>query len=321
MKIYSFIDEFSSFLPCVFTLGFFDGVHIGHKKVIQNLIFRARGKYCSVLLTFNPHPKEVLIPRKNILYLNTLSERIHHIKKTGIEHLIVHPFTQDFSKLRTKDFFQKILFSKMKIKKIITGYDSHLGKNRDGSSHQLKKFSKSYGFQFYQVNPYKYKKKIISSTNIRKSLLKGNIEWANKALGYLYSLSGYVIKGKGIGKTLDFPTANIQIDEKKLIPKKGVYAVKINIFNPFYQGMMNIGICPTVDKKNKKIKIEVHIFDFYQEIYGKKIDIFIVKRIREEKKFRSLQDLKKQIKKDQIKIEYFFERNRLNKIFYCDKKN
>ncbi|AWU39652.1 bifunctional riboflavin kinase/FMN adenylyltransferase [Blattabacterium punctulatus] len=316
MKIYSFIDEFSSFLPCVFTLGFFDGVHIGHKKIIQNLIFRAKGKYCTVLLTFNPHPKEVLIPKKNILYLNTLPERIHHLKKTGIEHLIIHPFTQKFSKLSIQDFFKNILFSKMKIKKIITGYDSHLGKNRDGTFHQLKKISKSYGIKIYKVNnPYKYKKKIISSTNIRKSLLIGNIEWANNALGYLYNLSGYVIKGKGIGKTLDFPTANIQLNENKLIPKKGVYAVKVNIFNPFYKGMMNIGICPTVNKKNKKIKIEVHIFDFYQEIYGKKIDIFIVKRIREEKKFSTLYDLKRQIKKDQIKIEYFFSKKSFKKNF------
>ncbi|WP_113738097.1 bifunctional riboflavin kinase/FAD synthetase [Blattabacterium clevelandi] len=315
MKIYSFIDEFSSFLPCVFTLGFFDGVHIGHKKIIQNLIFRAKGKYCTVLLTFTPHPKEVLIPKKNILYLNTLPERINHLKKTGIEHLIIHPFTKNFSKLSTQDFFQNILFSKIKIKKIITGYDSHLGKNRDGTFHQLKKFSKSYGFKIYKVNPYKYKKKIISSTNIRKSLLIGNIEWANNALGYLYSLSGYVIKGKGIGKTLDFPTANIQLNENKLIPKKGVYAVKVNIFNPFYQGMMNIGICPTVNKKNKKIKIEVHIFDFDQEIYGKKIDIFIVKRIREEKKFNTLYDLKRQIKKDKMKIEYFFAKQSFKKNF------
>lgn len=318
MKIYSFIDEFSSFSPCVFTLGFFDGVHRGHQRVIQNLIFRAKKEeeYCSVLLTFNPHPKEVINPGKKILYLNTLSERICHLRKTGIEHLIIHPFTINFSKLSTKDFLQKILFSKLKIKQIITGYDSHLGRDRDGSSHQLKKFSQIYGFKLYQVSPYKLKKKIISSTYIRKSLLKGNIEWANKALGYLYTLSGYVIKGKGIGRTLNFPTANVQVDKKKLIPKKGVYAVKINYLNRIYQGMMNIGICPTIHLFNKEIKIEVHIFDFHQNIYGKKIDVLIVQIFRDEMKFQTLHDLKRQISQDKMKIKNFF-----NQIIYCDKKN
>ncbi|AER40824.1 MAG: bifunctional riboflavin kinase/FAD synthetase [Flavobacteriales bacterium] len=309
MKIYSFIDEFSSFLPCVFTLGFFDGVHIGHKKVIQNLVLRARViKYCSVLLTFNPHPKKVLNPEKKFFYLNTLSERIYHIKKTGIENLIIHPFTINFSKLSTKDFFQKILFSKIKIKKIITGYDSHLGKNRDGTFHQIREFSKLYGFELYKVNPCILENKIVSSTNIRKSLLKGNIEWANKALGYCYTLSGYVVRGTGIGKILDFPTANIQINKNKLIPKKGVYAVKIHYSNHIYKGMMNIGVRPTIDKKNQKIKIEVHFFDFYQNIYGKKIKVIIVQIIREEKEFNTLHDLKEQIQRDQIKIKNIFKK-------------
>ncbi|WP_185859850.1 bifunctional riboflavin kinase/FAD synthetase [Blattabacterium cuenoti] len=310
MKIYSFIDEFSSFSPCVFTLGFFDGVHIGHQKVIQNLVLRAKkkGEYCSVLLTFNPHPKEVLNPGTKILYLNTLSERIYHLRKTGIEHLIIHPFTRNFSKLSTKDFLQKILFSKLKIKQIITGYDSHLGRDRDGSSHQLKKFSQIYGFKLYQVSPRKLKKKIISSTYIRKSLLKGNIEWANQALGYLYTISGYVIKGRGIGKTLNFPTANIQVDKKKLIPKKGVYAVRINYLNQIYQGMMNIGICPTIHLFNNEIKIEVHIFDFHQNIYGRKIDVLIVQIFRDEMRFQTLHDLKRQICQDQMKIKDFFKK-------------
>ncbi|WP_185881861.1 bifunctional riboflavin kinase/FAD synthetase [Blattabacterium cuenoti] len=310
MKIYSLIDEFSSFLPCVFTLGSFDGVHIGHQKVIQNLVLRAKkeGEYCSVLLTFNPHPKEVLNPGKKILYLNTLSERIYHLRKTGIEHLIIHPFTKNFSKLSTKDFLQKILFSKLKIKQIITGYDSHLGKDRDGSSHQLKKFSQIYGFKLYQVSPRKLKKKIISSTYIRKSLIKGNIEWANQALGYLYTISGYVIKGRGIGKTLNFPTANIQVDKKKLIPKKGVYAVRINYLNQIYQGMMNIGICPTIHLFNNEIKIEVHIFDFHKNIYGKKIDVLIVQIFRDEMRFQTLHDLKRQICQDKMKIKDFFEK-------------
>ncbi|WP_185856013.1 bifunctional riboflavin kinase/FAD synthetase [Blattabacterium cuenoti] len=311
MKIYSFIDEFSSFLPCVFTLGVFDGVHKGHQKIIKNLVFRAKKEklFCSVLLTFYPHPKEILEPNKEIFYLNTLSERIYNLKKTGIQHLIIHPFTINFSKLSTKDFLQKIVSSRLKIKQFITGYDSHIGKNRDGSFHHLKNLSPIYGFKLYQVNPCKSNKKIISSTSIRKSLIKGNIEWANKALGYSYTLSGFVIQGNGIGRILNYPTANIRIDNKKLIPKQGVYAVKINYLHNTYQGMLNIGVCPTIRiRNNKKIKIEVHIFDFHKNIYGKEIDILILKIIREEKKFRTIQDLKTQINKDQIKIKKFFQK-------------
>ncbi|AGW85852.1 bifunctional riboflavin kinase/FAD synthetase ribF [Blattabacterium sp. (Nauphoeta cinerea)] len=250
MKIYSLIDEFSSLHPCVFTLGIFDGVHVGHKKIIRNLIFRSQKKYCSVLLTFYPHPKKILSYDKKFYYLNTLSERIYHLKKTGIEHLIIHPFTLDFSKLKTQDFLEKILHPKYKIKQIITGYDSHIGKNRDNFYEELKKLS--HRIKVYQISPYKLRKKIVSSTNIRKSLLSGNLQWANQALGYFYTLSGNVIKGKGIGKMINFPTANLQIDSEKLIPKKGVYAVKINYLNNIYLGMLNIGINPTIEKENKK---------------------------------------------------------------------
>ncbi|BBA17470.1 bifunctional riboflavin kinase/FAD synthetase [Blattabacterium cuenoti] len=311
MKIYSLINEFSSLDPCVFTLGIFDGVHIGHQKIIKNLILRSRKKYCSVLLTFHPHPKEILNTNKKFFYLNTLSERIYNLKKTGIEHLIVHPFTTNFSKLRTKDFLKKILHPKSKIRKIITGYDSIIGKNRDSSYEELKKISHKYGIKVYKVNPYKFQKKIVSSTHIRESLLLGNIQWANRALGYFYTLSGNVIEGKGIGKMINFPTANLQIDSKKLIPKQGVYAVKINYLNNMYLGMLNIGINPTLEKENRKIKIEVHIFDFFENIYGKKIDILMIRIIREEKKFNSIQELKKQICMDKINIQKFFS---------CEKK-
>ncbi|WP_185862098.1 bifunctional riboflavin kinase/FAD synthetase [Blattabacterium cuenoti] len=311
MKIYSFIDEFSSFYPCALTLGFFDGVHIGHQKIIQNLIFESK-KYSTVLLTFHPHPKEILNPNKKFFYLNSLHERIDHLKKTGIEHLIIHPFTINFSKLSTKDFFKKILNPKFRIQKIITGYDSHIGKNRDDFYDKLKKLSHGYGLKIGKVNPYKFNRKIVSSTNIRESLLLGNIQWANKALGYFYTLSGHVIKGKGIGRIISFPTANLQIDENKLIPKKGVYAVKINFLDKIYQGMLNIGVNPTINKKNQKIKIEVHIFDFIKNIYGKKIDIFMIHIIREEKRFNTLKELKIQINKDKINIQKFFSFEKKN---------
>ncbi|ACY40105.1 bifunctional riboflavin kinase/FAD synthetase [Blattabacterium sp. (Blattella germanica) str. Bge] len=312
MKIYSFIDEFSSLFPCILTIGIFDGVHMGHKKIIQNLILSAEKKYCPVLITFHPHPKEILNPGKKFFYLNTISERIYNLKKIGIEHLIVHPFSINFSKLSTKKFLNKILHSQFRIKQIITGHDSHIGKNRDGSYEELKKLSHIYGFKLYQVEAYKLNKRIVSSTDIRKSLLLGNIQWANQALGYLYTLSGNVIKGKGIGKTIQFPTANLQIDSKKLIPKNGVYAVKINYLDNIYQGMLNIGFNPTIDQQNQKINVEVHIFNFFENIYGKKIEISIIHMIREEKKFNTLQELKKQIEKDEINIKKFFS---------CENKN
>jgi riboflavin kinase/FMN adenylyltransferase len=311
LKIYSLIDEFSSLYPCVFTLGIFDGVHMGHKKIINNLIFEK--KYRSVLLTFYPHPKEVLYSNKKFCYLNTISERIYNLKKTGIEHLIIHPFTKNFSRLRTKDFLKKILHPKYKIKRIIVGYDSHIGKNGDNSYEELKKLSHTHEVEVYQVSPYKFEEKIVSSTHIRKSLLLGNIQWANRALGYFYTLSGRVIQGKGIGRMINFPTANIQVDSKKLIPKKGVYAVKINYLNNLYLGMLNIGINPTVEEKNRKIKIEVHIFNFSENIYGKIIDILMICIIRDEKKFNSIQELEQQICMDKINIQEFFYNEKKNR--------
>ncbi|AFJ90981.1 bifunctional riboflavin kinase/FAD synthetase [Blattabacterium sp. (Blaberus giganteus)] len=313
MKIYSLIDEFSSLCPCVFTLGIFDGVHIGHQKIIKNLILKSQKKYCSVLLTFYPHPKEILNYDKKFFYLNTLSERIYNLKKTGVEHLIIHPFTENFSKLRTKDFLKKILHPKYKIRKVITGYDSHIGKKRVNSYEEFQKLSHIYGVKVYQINPYKLRKKIVSSTHIRESLLLGNIQWANQALGYYYTLSGNVIQGKGIGRMMNFPTANLKVNSKKLIPKKGVYAVKINYSNNIYLGMLNIGINPTIEKKNKRIKIEVHIFNFFENIYGKKIDILMIHIIREEKKFNSIQELKKQICIDKMNIQKFFSREKTNR--------
>lgn len=312
LKIYSSIDDFSSFSPCVFTLGVFDGVHIGHREIIKNLLFRSKNKYCPILLTFNPHPRKILNPKKKLLYLNSIIERIDKLKKIGIKHLIIQPFTLSFSRLSITDFFN-LLHSKFRIKEIINGHDSHFGRNRDGSYEKLKKLSHVYGFQIYRVPPYKLKKKIVSSTNIRKSLLLGNIRWANKALGYFYTISGYVIKGKGIGKSIiKVPTANIKADSEKLIPKKGVYAIRINCLNKLYEGMLNIGINPTIDKENKEIKIEVHIFNFFKNIYGKKIDVFIIDIIRDEKEFSSIQELREQIQKDKINIKKFFS---------CEKKN
>ncbi|WP_185882379.1 bifunctional riboflavin kinase/FAD synthetase [Blattabacterium cuenoti] len=302
MKIYSCIEDFYSFSPCVFSLGFFDGVHLGHKKLINYLLKQTKKeKYTSVLLTFNPHPKEVLNPKQKIFYLNTLSEKICHLKQTGIEHLIIHPFTTKFSQMNIQNFLKNKLLSSIKIEIFIIGYDFHVGKNRIHAYNNLQYCSKLYGFTLKQINPYKIQNTIICSTNIRQSILNGDIKWSNQALGYSYSLSGYVIKGNGIGrKILTYPTANIQITNNKILPKKGVYAVNVLFLETIYQGIMNIGTSPTININNKKIKIEVHIFNFCKILYGKIINLFIIEMIREEKKFNSIQELKTQIKLDQI---------------------
>ncbi|WP_185882890.1 bifunctional riboflavin kinase/FAD synthetase [Blattabacterium cuenoti] len=307
MKIYSLIEEFSSSYPCVFTFGFFDGVHIGHQRIIQNLVVNKKKKYCSVLLTFNPHPQEILYPNKKFYYLNTLSERISNLKNTGIEHLIIHPFTRIFSKLSTKIFYQKILHYKLNIDKMIVGYDFHIGKNRRNSYNELKILSQKKKFRLYKIPPFQLQNKIISSTEIRKSLLLGNLEWANESLGYFYTLSGYVVRGIGLGKVMKYPTANFIVDSKKLVPKRGVYAVQIHYVNQIYKGMLNIGLNPTIHHKNRKTKLEVHIFNFFQEIYGKKIKISMIKIIREEIQFQSINELKNQIIKDEYKIKTFFK--------------
>ncbi|WP_185877851.1 bifunctional riboflavin kinase/FAD synthetase [Blattabacterium cuenoti] len=307
MKIYSFLDEFYSSIPCILTIGIFDGVHLGHKKIIQNLVFESRKKFSSVLITFNPHPKEILTSKSKFYYLNTIREKIFFLKKNGVENLIIHPFTKKFSKLKMKDFFYLFLNTKFCIKKIIIGYDFHIGSDRNQSLKRLKNLSEIFHFKFEIISPYKMDNEIISSTKIKNSIIIGNIEWANKALGYFYTLSGYIIKGKGIGKIIDFPTSNITIDPKKLIPKKGVYAVKIRYKNNYYDGMMNIGTNPTIDYNNQ-IKIETNIFNFSKNIYGEKIDILIIKMIREEIKFSSIEELKIQIIKDKKVIVKFFKK-------------
>ncbi len=282
---------------------------MGHKKIIQNLVFESGKKYSSVLITFNPHPKEIISYNKNkFYYLNTVKEKIFFFKKIGIDNLIIHPFTKEFSKLKMQDFFYTFLSSKFCIKKIIIGYDFHIGNDRYKSLNRLKNLSEIFQFKFNIISPYKIDNKIISSTKIKNSIIIGNIEWANKALGYFYTLSGYIIKGKGIGKIINFPTSNIKVDSKKLIPKNGVYAVKIRYKNSYYNGMMNIGTNPTIDDSNNKIKIETNIFNFSKNIYGEKIDILIIKMIREEIKFSSIEKLKTQIIKDKKIIVKFLSK-------------
>lgn len=298
MKVFNSISSYLSQKQSIVTIGTFDGVHIGHQEIIEKIIEDAKKSDCeSLILTFFPHPRMVLAHESGVKLLNTINEKIELLQKIGLSDLIIHPFDEIFSQLSAEEFVAKILVEKLKINKIILGHDHRFGKNRSASIDDLIIFGKKYNFEVEQISAQKIDEVAISSTKIRTALLEGNITLANQYLGYQYFFSGKVVKGKQLGRTIGFPTANIQIDEEyKLIPKNGVYIVKSFIDDKIHFGMMNIGTRPTVDGTN--LTIEVYFFDFEKDIYDTSITVSIIDRIRDEKKFDSFDDLKKQIEKD-----------------------
>jgi riboflavin kinase/FMN adenylyltransferase len=274
-------------------------VHLGHQKIIQQLKEAAESvKGESVIFTFYPHPRMVLFPDDDSLkLLSTEEEKRELLEKFGVDHLIVHPFTKKFSRITYTEYVRDILVNKLKIKKLIIGFNHHFGRNREGSFDELKKLAPVYGFKLEKIAAQDINKVEISSTKIRKALESGDIKTANKFLGYTYSIKGKVVKGKGLGKGLGYPTANIDIDDmRKLIPADGIYAVTIEFENKMFNGMLNIGFNPTVS--GEKRTIEVNIFDFQKDIYGESLRIFFKQKIRDEKKFENLEALKKAIKGD-----------------------
>lgn len=305
VEVYRSIDLFYSLSNTVITIGIFDGVHYGHRKIIKILNKRAKeSKNMSVLISFDPHPIDVFQPKINLKYLTILEERILLLNNTGLQNLIFHPFNKNFSNIEFKVFVENYLLNKLKMKHLIVGYDNCIGKNKMGCYKELKKISNKYKFEIEKFSVLKYKSTIISSTYIRQALLLGNLFWANKALGYPYIISGKVIRGDKLGSELGFPTANILVSKKKLIPKSGVYAVKVKINLKIYIGMLNIGVRPTFGGKD--LRIEVHILDFYEEIYNKEIYLFLIKYIRNEKKFDTISKLKHQLQIDEKTIRYIF---------------
>lgn len=303
MKVYDNIEKFSGTKNAVITIGTFDGVHLGHQKIIQQLKKGAEAiKGETVILTFYPHPRMVLFPDDDELkLLSSEEEKKELLEKFGVAHLIVHPFTKKFSRITYTEYVRDILVNKLRVKKLIIGYNHHFGRNREGSFQQLKKLAPVYGFELEKIPAQVINKVEISSTKIRKALESGDIKTANKFLGYDYSLKGKVIKGKGLGKELGYPTANIQIDDTlKLIPADGIYAVAAEYDNKRYNGMMSIGVNPTVSAGNKR-SIEVNLFDFSKEIYGENIRVFFKQKLRDEKKFDNLDALRKAIDGDKEK--------------------
>lgn len=279
----------------VLTIGTFDGVHIGHQKIIKRLVEISEIKNLTPsLLTFFPHPRMVLQKDANIKLINTIDEKKDILKQFGISNLVIKEFTKEFSRLTAEDFVKNILVDHLKAKHIIIGYDHHFGRNRNANIEDLKQFGKDFDFEVEEISKQDINDVAVSSTKIRAALQEGNIKTANTYLGYNFMLTGKVIDGKKLGQTINYPTANLHIEETyKLIPKHGVYIVKSIIDNITVYGMMNIGYNPTVNGKHQTI--ETHFFDFNKDLYGQNLKIELLQRLRDEQKFNSVQELQSQL--------------------------
>ena len=283
----------------VVTIGTFDGVHIGHQKIISQLVDIAKTNDLQALvLTFFPHPRMVVQKDSDIKLINTIDEKAAQLQELGVDHLVVKEFTKSFSRLTALEYVRDVLVNKLKVKHIIVGYDHHFGRNRTATIDDLIEFGKFYDFEVTQIDAQEIGDVAVSSTKIRTALHEGKMKIANQFLGYDFMLTGIVVKGKGLGSNLNFPTANIHIEESyKLIPKEGVYLVQSNLNGHQTYGMMNIGKNPTVSQDNKT-HIEVHFFDFDGDLYGKTLKIELLDHLRSEIKFPNIDALKEQLEND-----------------------
>lgn len=289
MRIYNTIQEFTSVNNPILTIGTFDGVHLGHQKIINRLLEISRiinGEV--VVLTFYPHPRMILYPDDHNLHLlHTLHERKQALREVGVQHLIIHPFDISFSRKSSVEFVREYLVNTIKIHTLVIGYDHHFGRNREGNIEDLKELSGLYGFHLEQISEEDINDIAISSTKIRKYIEEGNVSTAKDFLGNYYSITGKVVTGEKRGRTIGYPTANLQIaDKTKLVPATGVYTVQVKINNQWKGGMLNIGYKPTFGLNDKSI--EVHVFDFNADLYGAELTVRFIDRIREEKKFQDV---------------------------------
>ena len=293
------ISNFSTSEKTFVTIGTFDGVHFGHQQIIEKLVLEAKkANKKSVLLTFFPHPRMVLQKDNSLELINTIEERADLLKKTGLDYLIIHPFSKEFSRMTALDFVRDILVNQLNISKLIIGYDHHFGKNREGNIVQLTEYSHLYDFTVEEIPAQDIDNVSVSSTKVRRALAEGNIKTANNYLGYNFMLSGIVVNGKQLGGKIGYPTANIDIKESyKLIPKTGVYVVKSTIDKKVIFGIMNIGNRPTLDGGYQTI--EVHFLDFNANLYNKSLTIELLYFLRDEKKFNSIENLILQIRNDE----------------------
>ncbi|WEK18651.1 MAG: bifunctional riboflavin kinase/FAD synthetase [Candidatus Pedobacter colombiensis] len=307
MKIYNHFSEFKRLNNAVVTIGTFDGVHYGHQKIIKRLceLAKATGGE-SVILTFFPHPRLIIDPEnQDLKMINTIDEKARILAGLGVDHLIITPFTRDFSNLSPAEYIKNILVDTIGIKHLIVGYDHRFGKDRAGGMPELEAEAKTYGYKIEVIPEQDINDVAVSSTKIRNALLSGKVALAANYLGYHFSLHGRVIKGDKIGRTIGFPTANIFIEETyKLIPSDGIYAVTVDMAGQTFKGMAYIGQRPTINGMTRNI--EVNIFDFNQEIYGQDITMTFLKFLREDVKFTGLEALKLQLQKDkEATLAYF----------------
>jgi len=299
MKIYYHVDDFVKLSNAVVTSGTFDGVHIGHQRILERLKKMAeKNKKETVVITYWPHPRLVLYPEdQSLKILNTFEEKAELLKEQGIQHLLRIPFTKEFSQISSQEFIDSILVKKIGTKKLVIGYDHRFGKNREGSFEQLKINGPQYGFDVEEIPRQEIDDVGVSSTKIRKALLEGDIDTATHFLGRPYAISGRVIKGDKLGRVLGFPTANIDIDSRhKLVPNEGIYAVLVQYESSLFGGMLYIGNRPTIGGTRRSI--EVNIFDFDKEIYGENLTLRIMAPLRKDAHFVDLEALKKQLKAD-----------------------
>lgn len=300
VNVYNSIDNFPGTANAVVTIGTFDGVHVGHQQIIRRLRKLAAETHGeTVVLTFFPHPRMVLQPDDNDLKLiTTMSEREELLRSFGIDHLIIQPFDKEFSRISAIEFVRDQLANRIGMKTLVIGYDHHFGRNREGSYRDLEEWAPIYDFRLEEINEQVINDVAVSSTKIRKSLLEGDILSANKLLGHRFSLRGIVVEGDKIGRTLGFPTANLEIAEAyKLIPSNGIYAVQVKVANSFHNGMLYIGTRPALGEGKRRI--EVNIFNFDSDIYGSEVQLHFVERIRGDLSFENLDKLKERMKEDQ----------------------
>jgi riboflavin kinase/FMN adenylyltransferase len=310
MRIFEGLENVGQIKNPVVTIGTFDGVHIGHQKIIQQLILEAKkieGE--SVLITFHPHPRLVLFPdNHNLQLLQTQTEKLQTLAENGLENVIILPFSKEFSQLSALDFVQTVLYKCLQAKKIIIGYDHQFGNDRRGNIDFLITHARDFNYEVIEIPAEEINEVNVSSTKIRTALQDGSVEIANAYLNKPFELTGTVVKGKQLGRTIGFPTANLELnDSTKLIPANGVYAVSVTINNEekHYNGMMNIGFRPTVSQEQKQT-IEIHLFDFQDNLYDSHLKVSLYKRIRKEEKFVNLASLKSQLSKDEAAIRSYF---------------
>lgn len=309
MKVYYSSDDLPVFSKAVVTIGTFDGVHRGHQQILEQLkreAARIGGE--TVIITFHPHPRKVVATNQPIYLINTIEEKIELLGKMGIDHLVVVPFTAEFSQQTPEDYIEKFLVRKFHPHIIIIGYDHRFGQGRKGDYKLLEALSPKYGYHLVEISAQVINENTVSSTLIRDAVLKGDITAANALLGYDFFFDGLVIDGKKLGRALGYPTANLQIEkEEKLVPGNGIYVVQVGLEGKMYGGMMSIGVRPTIGVTGRTI--EVNIFEFDEEIYGQRLRVYVKKYLREEMKFNNLEELKEQLAVDKRDSEAFLKKS------------